>query len=192
MKRLLLFLLTFAVTPLHAASVCGMSFKMPRGWVVRVVKESKTECEVGLRPAAWPEIVRRSRWDDDEYALYVSRFHTSWESAAEEFGFEVDDRTKKWGMYGRQSTFDAVENVRVGAFTGWSSEPWFRGFARDGAELGEQSRIYSGSRKFFLLRGANELLIGVQFNSWNPDIALDRSVVADAVIKSLRSRPASN
>jgi hypothetical protein len=183
MTRIALLLLMLSA-PLRAEVACGLTFDLPREWVAAVLTTDSTRCEIGLRPRAWPAIVRESRFPDDEYALYLSEFKASWKDAAFELGF-VRDRQKRWGIYGRQRLFAEVQDTSVAAFSGWRSEPWFRGFAQDGRPLGDQPRIYSGNRVVLLLRGPDALLIGAKYTRRNPDITLDRDGIAISIISSI-------
>ncbi len=97
-------------------------------------------------------------------------------------GFEKNE-AGELGMYGRD--FSRAEKWGVGSFSGLRAEPWFRGFAHDGANLGDQSRIYSGSHIHILLRGKG-MVIGVIFNEWSPDIKVDRNAAAQEILQSLQ------
>ena len=79
-----------------------------------------------------------------------------------------------------------AQPIKRGPFSGWRSEPWFRGFAKADAELHDQSRIYSGKWVVLLLRDRKGTVVGMRYNHWSPDIKIDRDAAAEVIAKSLR------
>jgi len=186
MRRLLITILLSLATPTGFAwSACGVVIVLPSGWNADVVAQDKSVCETGARPGNWQELEAKSRWSEEPYALNLKVFKTSFRAAGGRMGFERDERGE-WGVPGRQGDMSKAEPVKIGAFSGWRSEPWFRGFAKDGAELGDQSRLYSGTRVVLLLHDRHGTVIGVEYNQWSPDIDLDRDAAAESIVRSLR------
>jgi len=163
-------LLLFSITTSAVAwSGCGVTFRVPRGWNVQ--RMPKDKCVIGISPKGWKQTVAKSRYDDDEVAVHVTVLHGTFAAAAKKMGFEKDE-AGQWGVPGRGRMI--TEAVRFDAFRGWRSETSSRGFARDGAALGEQSRVWTAVWISYLLRDGHGTIICVQYNQWNPDIKIDK------------------
>ncbi len=63
---------------------------------------------------------------------------------------------------------------------------WFRGFANDGADLGDQSRLYSGTHNAILLRRGPKSFVLIEYDEGNPDIKVHLAAAANVILHSLR------
>jgi hypothetical protein len=188
MRIVLTLVSTFCITISAAgSSECGVVFSVPSGWTTRVLRNENGECAIGARPQRWKKIIDHSRWPEEPFAITVTVLDRPFKKAVAKLGFERDEQGH-WGIPGRDHHFQA-EAVRFGAFSGWRSESWFRGFAKDGAKLGLQSRLYSGNWVAYLLRDKKGV-VAIQYSEWSPDVEVDRSAAARKIVKSLhRSAP---
>jgi len=173
-----------AATSAEGWSGCGVSFELPRGWNAEVICRDKIACEIGLRPRGWQAMMDKSRWYEERYAIRLLVYHTTLQAAARDLGFETDEQGQ-WGVRGRMGDMSVAQPVTFGAFRGWRSEPWFRGFAHDGADLRNTSRIYSGSRIILLLRDRHGTIVGIRYNQWSPDIDVDRDAATAIIARSM-------
>src|SRR5258706_227212 len=170
-------LLLFSMTTSAVAwSGCGVTFTVPKGWNVEQEGKAKEKCAIGISPKGWQQAVAKSRYDDDKFAVHVIILRGTIASAATKLGFEKNE-AGAWGELGRGPRVIA-EAVRFGAFRGWRSEALSRGFAREGAALGQDSRVWSSVWISHLLHDGHGTIICIQYNQWNPAIKIDR-VAAD-------------
>jgi hypothetical protein len=175
-------LLLFSIaTSAVAWSGCGVTFTVPEGWnIERVPKET---CAIGISPKGWKRAVAKSRYDDDNVAIHLIVLHGRFAAAAKKLDFEKNE-AGEWGLPNR--TGRVIANaVRFGAFRGWRSESFSRGFAREGADLGESSRVWSAVWISYLLHDGHGTIVCVQFGQWNPDIKVDRPAAAKKILSSL-------
>jgi hypothetical protein len=114
----------------------------------------------------------------------VSVLHGTIAAAARKFEFEKNEKGA-WGVRGLRGHWGIAEAVRFGPFRGWRGEAPSRGFAREGAVLGDTSRIYSTSCFSYLLHHGHGTIVCIQYNQWNPDIKIDRSAEANTILSSL-------
>ncbi|HXH38089.1 MAG TPA: hypothetical protein VNN08_05650 [Thermoanaerobaculia bacterium] len=173
-----------------AWSGCGVTFNVPEGWRIEPAgKPAKGTCAIGVSPKGWKRSVANSRWDDDAFAVHVTVLHGTFAAAAKKFAFEKDEKGE-WGVPALRGVWTKAEAVRYGPFRGWRGQSLSRGFAREGAVLGESSRVYSTSWFSYLLHDGHGTIICVQYNQWNPDIKIDRAAAANTILSSLaRSAP---
>lgn len=177
-------LLIFSMaTSAVAWSGCGVTFNVPEGWKTEPEGKSKDKCAIGISPKGWKQAVAKSRYDDDKFAVHVTVLHGTLVATAEKLGFEKNE-AEAWGVRGRGSRIVA-EAVRFGSFHGWRSEVLSRGFAREGAALGQDSRVWSAVWISYLLHDGHGTIICVQYNQWNPDIKIDRAAAANEILSSL-------
>ncbi len=108
--------------------------------------------------------------------------HGKLAATARKLEFEKN-KDGNWGIPGRGNLF-ASEAVRFGAFHGWRSETLSLGFAREGAALGEDSRVWSAVWISYLLHDGHGTIICIQFNQGNPDIKIDRPAAANTILSS--------
>jgi len=176
------FLLLFSLATSAAAwSGCGVSFRVPKGWSVE--PSPKDRCAISISPKRWKQIEAASRYDDSPFAIQMIVRHGRFEPAAEKLQFAKNGKGE-WGMPGKGDQFTA-NAVRLGSFRGWRSRSLLRGFAREGAVLGEQSRVWSQVWVAYLLHDAHGTIVCVQYNQWNPDIKIDRPAAANKILASL-------
>src|SRR5256885_3770078 len=64
--------------------------------------------------------------------------------------------------------------TRHSGLSGWEMSGWSRGFAKEGVDLGENSRLTSNTFYSVLLRRSKRSYIVVQYEEGNPDIRVDR------------------
>lgn len=178
---ILLILLT--ATSAAAWSGCGVTFDVPDGWQIEPDGKTNDPCTIGISPKGWKQLVARSRYDDDKVALHVKVLHGELAATARKLEFEKN-KDGNWGIPGRGNLFTS-EPVRFGAFHGWHSELQSRGFAREGAALGQDSRVWSAVWISYLLHDGHGTIICIQFNQWNPDIKIDRPAAANTILSSL-------
>ncbi|HXA18649.1 MAG TPA: hypothetical protein VN380_16765 [Thermoanaerobaculia bacterium] len=177
---LLIFLMA---TSAVAWSGCGVTFDVPEGWKTEPDGKTKDQCTIGISPRGWKQTVARSRYDDDKVAVHVKVLHGKLAATARKLEFEKNE-SGAWGIRGKESRIIA-DAVRFGAFHGWRSEIGARGFARDGAALGEDSRVWSEVWVSYLLHDGHGTIICIQYNQWNPDVKIDRPGAADTILSSL-------
>ena len=126
----------------------------------------------------------KSRYDDDKIAVHVIVLRGTVAATARNLGFEKNE-AGAWGVPGRGIRIFA-EAVRFVSFGGWRSETSSRGFAREGAVLGESSRVWSAVWISYLLHDGHGTIVCVQYNQGNPDIKIDRVAAAGKVLASLK------
>jgi hypothetical protein len=177
-------LILLLATSALAWSGCGVMFNVPEGWKTEPDgKPAKGTCTIGISPKRWKQMVARSRWDDDKFAVHVIVLHGTLAATGRKLGFEKNE-AGAWGVPGRGPRIFA-EAARFGSFRGWRSEALSRGFAREGAALGENSRVFSEVWVSYLLHDGHGTIICVQYNQWNPDIKIDRAAAANTILSSL-------
>jgi hypothetical protein len=177
-------LLIFLVATSAAAwSGCGVTFDVPEGWRVEADGKSKEPCTIGISPKGWKQTVARSRYNDDKVAVHVKILHGKLAATARKLGFEKNE-AGAWGVPGRGPRIFS-EAVRFGPFHGWRSETLARGFAREGAALGEDSRVWEAVWISYLLHDGHGTIICIQFNQGNPDIKIDRPAAVNTILSSL-------
>lgn len=143
----------------------------------------KEKCAIGISPSGWKQTVAKSRYDDDKVAVHLIVLRGRFAAAAKKLEFEKNV-AGEWGVPGRGGRVVA-EAVRFGAFRGWRSESLSRGFAREGAVLGEDSRVWSAVWISYLLHDGHGTIICVRYNQWNPDIKIDRTAAANKILSSI-------
>jgi hypothetical protein len=187
MRRLLPILLVLTATPVFAWTGCGLTFDLPHRWTAAVIDRDAEQCEVGLRPVGWEAMVARSRWPEDEYAIRLTRYsRMTLKQAAAEVGFESDDQGR-WGVPALRGMISPAERVRYGVFAGWRSDALERGYAKKGAELGDQSRVMSTTLVAIALADGHGTVVGFEYYQWSPDIKVDREKAAMQIARSLRA-----
>jgi len=176
-------LILLMATSAVAWSGCGVTFDVPEGWMTERDGKTKDPCAIGISPKGWKQTVASSRFDDDEVAVHVKILHGKLAATARKLEFEKN-KDGNWGLPGRGNLFTS-EGVRFGAFHGWRSETGSRGFAREGAALRGQSRVWSEVWVSYLLHDGHGTIVCIQYNQWNPDIKIDRPAAADTILSSL-------
>src|SRR5258706_123960 len=166
-----------------AWSGCGVTFDVPEGWKIERDGKTKDPCTIGISPKGWKQIVAKSRYDDDKVAVHVEILHGKLAATARKLEFEKN-KDGNWGIPGRGNLFTS-DAVRFGAFHGWRSQLLARGFAREGAALGGDSRVYSAVWVSYLLHDGHGTTVCIQYNEWSPDIKIDRPAAVNTILSSL-------
>jgi len=187
MRHVLPILLLLTATPLFAWTGCGLTFDLPQRWTAAVIDRDAEQCEVGLRPAGWEGMRARSRWPENEYAIRLKRyFGATLDTATEDLEFEHDDHGR-WGVPGlRGVIYSPAKRVRYGAFAGWRADSLARGYAKEGAQLGDDSRVISTTSVAIALADGHGTVVSIAYDQWSPDIKIDREKAAMHVARSLR------
>jgi len=173
-------------TRLFAWTGCGLTFDLPPRWSAAVIDRNAEQCEIGLRPAGWKAMRSRSRWPEDEYAIHLERyFGATLDTATDDLDFQTDNHGR-WGVPEFRGMITPAKRVRYGAFAGWRCDGLERGYANEGAELGEQSRIYSGTWVSIALADAHRTVVSITYSEGSPDIHVDIDKAAMRIARSLR------
>ena len=141
-------------------------------------------CAIGVNPANWQQLVKKARWPAEGDAVVLQVLNVDFHEAAERADFSVDDHGKLTAQ--DRGGEISVEHVRYGGMSGYSSSGWFRGFAKDGADLGDQSRLYSGTHNAILLRRGPKSFVLIEYDEGNPDISVDLAAAAKVILHSIR------
>lgn len=162
---------------------------MPRGWVVRVTHRETSVCVAGVSPRDWREMAETSRWPepDDAIEITVTQNETL-DDAAHRAGFFRGEDGKLWASQ-RGADF-RVARAHYGGMRGYEASGFYRGYAKDGANLGHQSRLYSGTYHTILLQRRARSFVIIEFHEWSPDIHVDRVKAASIILRSLRPESA--
>ncbi len=172
----------FVVQP--AVAACGIRFTLPHGWVMHETHPESEVCALGVTPANWQDLVKKARWPAEGDAIVIQVLNVDFKEAAERADFHIDDDGKLTAQ--DRGGEISVERVRYSGMSGYSSSGWFRGFANDGADLGDQSRLYSGTHNAILLRRGPKSFVLIEYDEGNPDIKVHLAAAANVILHSLR------
>ena len=177
------------VAALVLAAACGIHFSVPRGWVVHVTHPESNICEAGVSPRNWEALVEKARWPDADEAVSVSVVTGSLDDAADVAGFFRDENGRLMtGDRGRE--FPPTPTMHSG-LSGWEMSGWSRGYAKEGVDLGDGSRLTSNTFYSVLLKRSKRSYIVVRYEEGNPDIPstrVDRVKAAKLVLRTIRPR----
>lgn len=186
MQFLIALLLSSSLGPARHVSGCGLTFAVPSSWEITRKQATGNRCVLGIRPANWKKLIARSRWHEEANAINITVFRTSFDRALPLMEFERDHAGNLGIGVGSRWGFAKAVEVKYPHFSGLHAEPMFRGFAKDGAKLNNESRLYSGQRSIMLLHGTKGLVVGIEYNEWSPDIKIDREAAADLILSTLQ------
>ena len=174
---------TVAMSPVAAAE-CGIHFRVPSGWVAHTDSSKPHTCVIGVSPRNWADLMEKSRWPEEDEAIRIVVINGDFDEAVEAADFVR-------GEHGELMAMEKGGEVRAtktkhGGMSGWEARSWYRGYANDGAVLGDQSRIYSGFHDAVLLKRGPRSFIVIAYDEYSPDIHVDRVKAAKVILDSLR------
>jgi hypothetical protein len=101
-------------------------------------------------------------------------------------GFEKQEERGGLGMEGGYGSFAAAQEYRLGEWTGWEADTFYRGFAKDGAKLDpDESRVYSGDIAHIVVKDRRHV-VGVECTAGVMEHTFDCADAAAGLLKSLR------
>ena len=81
---------------------------------------------------------------------------------------------------------EKAERFHIGKWSGYRGQGWFRGYARNDADLPEgESRIYSGGL-WYVTVSDGKRWVGISCASGPPDVTMDCDSVTQSLLRSLR------
>ena len=181
-------LLLFAI---HAFPQCGIRFELPRGWTtaaepVEADDRGIERCDIGIRPPHYAQELADSRFDGEDPPLTLTVFEVSFDEAVSNAGFQKDEDRGGFGMEGGYGSFAKADQIRVGKWTGWEADTFYRGFAKDDAKLEpDESRVYSGEIAHIVVTDKKHV-IGIDCTGGVVEHRFECGDAANWILKSLR------
>lgn len=171
---------------------CGLVVKPPGGWSAIVKPPRRSDdgirCEIGLRPAGWEATRKESHWGLDEFPAWIIVYKVPFEKALECYGFELDQgELTLMGGYGTRA---AVRPVRLGRWSGYRADTFYRGFLKQqyrGVEE-EGSPIFSGEIARVFVHDRRGRTLAVTWYLYTPDTPPDLEDVALGILERAKFR----
>jgi hypothetical protein len=177
-------LAAFAIV-LPAGAACGIRFTVPKGWIVTETHPEPKICALGVNPANWEQLREKARWPVGDDAIDIQVLSVGFEEAVDNADWRIED--------GEVTAFDRggkidVERVRYGGMSGYASSGWSRGYAKDGADLGDDSRLFTATNNVILLRRGPKSFVLISYEEGNPDVDIDLWATAQVILHSIRKQ----
>ena len=183
-KASILFILSLAIGNVAVAD-CGLHFDVPKGWNVQVWRPEEGGCAMGVSPANWSELVQKARWPDSENAIEITVLEGDMDDVAQRVELEHDDEGN-WALPSR-GVAEPLQKTRYGGMPAWEASAWNRGFAKEGAKLHGESRVFTNTYTTVLIQRGPRSWIFVHWENGNPDIKVDRDAAAKTILRSVRN-----
>jgi hypothetical protein len=172
---------------LLAATLCGASFSLPKGWEAEVVTpdSANTRCEIRLTPRRWDDVNLASPWgtQDSPATLFLFK-SSSIDAAMPDVGFEKYE-DGPWEFPARGHDLPA-EPFRIGPWSGRRGEGWSRGYAEDRSKVPEGwSSVYTVTT-FGVVLKKGKRVVGMMCDSGPPSYPVDCNALMSRIFKSLR------
>jgi hypothetical protein len=175
---------------IHTFPQCGVRFELPRGWtaVVEPVEADDREaeqCDIGIRPPHYAKQLAETQWDAEDPPMTLTVFKVPFDEALTNAGFEKQEE-RGLGMEGGYGSFAAAQEYRLGKWTGWEADTFYRGFAKDGAKLDpDESRVYSGDIAHIVVKDRRHV-VGVECTAGVMEHTFNCADAVAGILKSLR------
>jgi hypothetical protein len=175
------------ITFVLAATLCGVSFSLPKGWNAEVVRPdgADTRCEIELTPPRWDDINNASLWGawDSPARLFLFK-SSSIDAAMPDAGFEKEEE-RGWTFPARGRNA-STESFHIGTWLGVRAEGWYRGYAVDTSKVPpDESSVYTVATFGVVLKKGRRVT-GMMCESGPPSYRLDCDALISRVFKSLR------
>jgi hypothetical protein len=174
---------------LLAATLCGVSFSLPKGWHAEIAKpdagDTNTRCEIELTPPRWDKVNNASPWgaQDSPATLFLFK-SSSIDAALPEAGFEQEEE-RGWTFPARGRNAPTA-SFHIGAWSGIRGEGWSRGYSVDQRRLPlDESGVYTVSTFGVVLKKGRRVA-GMMCESGPPSYRVDCDALIGRVFKSLR------